>query len=125
MVSADQVLKIAIQYLSDNDAERFAQDFADVSYNIHKSGEADAVNLVRAIEFKLADLRAGCIQKSAFLIALRKMVVESVLASNIPALLAANDPINVPGVVVAYPEWAESSGTVPSAEYVLGLPVPA
>ncbi len=125
MISASQILAAVAGYLSHNDSDKFVREFSALSYNIHKNGDAEAVALARAIEFKMADLRSGCIQKPSFLIALRQILIENLLASNVRASVSL-EPINVPAVVEsASPAWAESFGTLPAAGCVSERLVPA
>ena len=119
MVSASQIREVVARYLSDNDSDKFVLEFAALSYNIHTNGDAAAVALARAIEFKMADLRSGCIQKPAFVNALRELVTASP-SSNSRVFAQFSDPVNRPVVVeVAFQGWSVSSGTSPSV--VFGL----
>lgn len=71
MVSASQIREVVAMYLSHNDSDRFVLEFSKLSYNIHKDGDAEAVALAQAIEFKMADLRSGCISHANFRDSLR------------------------------------------------------
>ena len=125
MISASQILSVVVEFLSHNDSDKFVREFAALSYNIHKTGDAEAVALARAIEFKMADLRSGCIQKPAFLIALRQLLLDGIVASNIQASVSS-EPVNIPAVVEsASPEWTESFGTLPARGCVSERLVPA
>src|SRR5438552_10179873 len=98
MVSAGQICEIIRNYVSQGDANKFVLDFSALSYNIHKSRNAEAIRLANEIESKLADLRGGFISKSVFLESLRDlvkpsansyviMVVDCVRSVNQPAVL--------------------------------------
>lgn len=93
MVSASQIREVVNSYLSHDNADRFVREFAVASYNVNKSGDAEAIGLAHAVEFNMADLRSGCIQKASFLNALRKLVDVSP-ASNVRVFAQISDPVN-------------------------------
>jgi hypothetical protein len=117
MVSASQIREVVAAYLSHNDADKFARDFAALSYNVHKNGDAAAIELARSVEFKIADLRSGCIDKAAFLASLRDSITMSV-NSNTRGFAQFSDPVNRPVEVAAgFRGWAVSSGTSPAVVF--------
>ena len=65
-MSASQIREVISNYLSGGDAERFAQEFSALSYNIHKHGDSEAISLVNRIEIKMTDLHEKLIDMSAF-----------------------------------------------------------
>ena len=77
MISANQIRELVASYLASRDAENFALSFSALSYNIHKNGDPEAIELANQIESKLADLHGGCISQDSFKKALFDMMVES------------------------------------------------
>lgn len=113
MVSAGQIREVISRYLSHDDANKLAQEFAAVAYNIHKNGDREAIELARAIEFRMADFSCNCISKPAFLSELRKLIDTSVVSNN-RVFAQFSDPVNRPLEVEAgFRGWAGSSGTSP------------
>ncbi len=74
MISAGQIREIASSYLSSGDADKFVLEFSALSHNIHKNGDAQAIELANKIESKMADLRGGFISKALFIDSLRDLV---------------------------------------------------
>lgn len=66
MANASQIREIIANYVSKGDAEKFVRDFSAASYNIHQSGDAEAVELAQKAIGKMSDLYSGCISISAF-----------------------------------------------------------
>ena len=117
MVSASQIREVVVKYIIHNDSDKLVTEFAPLSYNIHKNGDAAAVELARAIEFKMADFRSGCIQKPAFVNALRELIAMSP-GSNSRVFAQFSDPVNrLVEVEVGFQGWAGSSGTLPAVVF--------
>jgi hypothetical protein len=117
MVSANQIRESVSSYLSHNDAERFVREFAALAYNIHKNGDPEAIDLARAVEFKMADLRSGCIDKPSFLVALWNLIAIPV-QSNTRVFAQFCDPVNSPVQVdPGFQGWAASFGTLPAVVF--------
>ena len=117
MVSSSQIREIASSYLSHNDADRFVIEFARLSYNINKNGHAEAIELANKIESRLADMRAGLISKSVFLVMLRDIAMPSLSVNRCAILISQfDDQVNQVAVVEkAFP--AESFGTLPEVVF--------
>jgi hypothetical protein len=75
MANASQIREIIAEYVSKRDAGKFVRDFSAISYNIHLSKDAEAVDLAQKVIGKMADLHSGCISRSAFLDCLRQFVL--------------------------------------------------
>ena len=117
MISASQIRKVVAGYLSHKDSDRFVREFAQLSYNIHKNGDAGAVELVRAIDFKMADLRSGCIEEKVFFSGLRELISVS-YESNNHVFAKFCDPVNRQlQADPAFQGWSVSSGTSPSVVF--------
>ncbi len=117
MVSARQIREVVARFLSHNDSDKFVLEFSALSYNIHKNGDAAAAALARVIEFKMADLRSGCIQRAAFVNALRELITVSP-SSNSRVFAQLSDPVNRQVVVEeAFQGWSVASGTSPSVVF--------
>ena len=78
MISANHIRDAAAKYLLHDDPDKFVLELAELSYNIHLNGDAEAIALSRAIEFKMADLRSGCMTLSDFKASLRKIITPEV-----------------------------------------------
>jgi hypothetical protein len=59
MITVSQILKLAMEALSNNDFETFSAKFAELFYDIENTGEPDAIKLAHQIESKLADVSTG------------------------------------------------------------------
>jgi hypothetical protein len=117
MISADQIRKVVAAYVSDNNSDKFVRDFSALSYNIHKSGNAEATSLARSVEFKMADFRSGCITKSAFLDELR-ILIGAPSAANRRVFGQFSDPVNRRVVIESdFQGWAAASGTSPAVGF--------
>jgi hypothetical protein len=77
MISAAQIREVASSYLSHDDGERFLLEFSPLVHNIHKNGEAEAIELADKIQSKMADLHSNLIAKSEFRSFLRQLTVHS------------------------------------------------
>jgi hypothetical protein len=117
MVSAGQILQVVARYLSQEDAEKFTLEFSALSYNIHKNGDAEAIDLANKIESKMADLHGKFITSSDFSDFLRALVNPFVMNISVPVLISTAGPITfAAGVGTAFQAWAGFFGTSSAAE---------
>ena len=82
MISVSQIREIVSRYLSSGDANKFILEFSAVSSNIHKNGEAEAIDLANKIEGKRADLSAAFISENSFKKYLFELVADSGLSNS-------------------------------------------
>lgn len=87
MISADQIRKIVENFLADNDANKFALQFASLSHNIHKNGDSGAIELVHKIQSRVADVSAKLIGVAELKIALREDITPPVSGAYIRSRL--------------------------------------
>ena len=94
MVSADQIRNSVSDYLLSGDSDSFVLKFAELSFNVHKNGDREAIALVREIEAKISSLQTGCISKPDFQNFLR--TIANPFATNVPVqiLFGTLEPIN-------------------------------
>jgi len=59
MITGHQIRNLVASYAKHGDLERFAVDFAQTSFDVLRTGDADAIALSWAVQGKLALLRAG------------------------------------------------------------------
>jgi len=117
MISASQIREVVARYLSQEDAEKFIQDFSDLSYNIHKNGDAEAVALASMIESKMADFHGKFISAADFSDFLRGLINPFVMNISVPVMISTTGAVNfAAGVGMAYQAWAGFFGTSGAAE---------
>jgi hypothetical protein len=113
MVSAKQIRESVLRYVSDNDADKFVRDIGALSHDVHKNGDAEAIELVNKILFKISALHGGLIARAAFNDALVEAVKENayVAVSNVFTSSSMTSALSV-GL-----RWepAAASSVVPSA----------
>ncbi len=73
MVEAGQIRDVVAAFVIHRDADRFLSEFSPLSYNIHKNGTQEAMDLANAVESRLASLRGGCISMDGFVDALKSL----------------------------------------------------
>jgi hypothetical protein len=59
MASIDQIRDVIRKYLAEPNESEFLSAFSALSFNVHKHGDAAAVELANQVESCLADVRAG------------------------------------------------------------------
>jgi hypothetical protein len=118
MVDINQISSVVSNYLSYGDAERFVLEFSKLSYNIHKHGEPDAIELANSIESKMADLRSGLISKPEFSDFLSNLVNPFVTNFSVPVMTyqlpGSFNFSGAPGMETL--AWAGLFGTTPAVE---------
>jgi hypothetical protein len=111
MVSANQIRAIINAYLSDGDGDKFVRDFSASSYNIHKNGDAESIQLANSVERRMADLHSGHLSHSAFRDALRDMAVLPISIAY-PSLLAVTSSCFSPAFLGWVPRWEAVASSV-------------
>jgi hypothetical protein len=98
-VTANQINEVVSNYFLHGDVNKFIVEFSPLSYNIHKTGEQDAITIAYKIESRLADLRAGFITKLAFSDFLSDLINPFVLNFSVPiAIFQPEDFIRLAAV---------------------------
>ena len=88
MITVIQIVKLISDALQHHDYEVFSAKFAELFYDIEKTGEPDAIKLAYEIESKLADVSAGIASERSF---------ENFLSSKLPL-----NKIAVPVMLAAF-----------------------
>jgi hypothetical protein len=118
MISASQIREVVSRYLANEDAEAFICEFSSLSHNIHKNGDAEAVDLANQIEARMADRHSNKISASEFSEFLRGIVNPFVRNSPVPVVIVSSSPVNSPAVLgTAFQALAGFSGTLRGKGY--------
>lgn len=118
MVFAHQIREAVASYLSKAiDANGFLLKFSNLSHNVHRAGEPEAVRLADSIESRLADLRAGCISELEFRSLLRDSIYASAV-NNMFVPVSFPTPLNQFAVAeMGFQNQAGLSGTKREVEF--------
>ena len=114
MISTRQIREAILAFLSDNDVDKFALNFASLSHNIHKEGDSDAIELANKIEFKLAALDSGFISLPGFRECLRALVPAPIVTA-----YQSNRPVTTSTTrIVINSGWAAGWPVASSIQFV-------